>query len=407
MLPWGGSITRLVCAVASRSFLSVAVTDREELLFAMAIHARPDRSVDRFDPDPIQSFTLAAEMYVRPEVLEREWPAIFHRTWQMVGAASKVAEPGSYMTAEIGDQRVFVIRSSDGELRAFFNVCLHRGHSLLKGEGKLSARITCPYHAWAYDTDGQLAGARMSDRMVGFDESEYALPTVAVEQFCGLIFVNLDQDPKSMSETYPGAEETIRSLIPQVDDLRPASVTSFDIKGNWKNVGDNLLECYHCHPAHRAFVDLIDMDTYRNETFTNWSVQSGRCRPENGVYPVASGAEGFASVFLWPNLSIGCLPGQRGLLAFSFMPTGPESTDQQLMFLSPDGQLEPEEEEGFAYFNQVLGPEDVSLVEDVQVGLRSIGYHQGKFICIPDRPEISEHSVHHFHAMVRAALDID
>jgi choline monooxygenase len=373
----------------------------------MAPFVRPERSVDRFDPDPAKSFTLPADLYTRPEVLEQEWSAIFHKTWQLVGPASTLAEPGSYLTAEIGDQRVFVLRSADGELRAFFNVCLHRGHSLLSGQGSLGARITCPYHAWAYDTDGRLSGARMSDRMEGFDLDDYALPGVAVEEFCGFVFVNLDPDPLSMNDTYPGAEETIRSLVPQVDGLVPASVSTFEIQGNWKNVGDNLLECYHCHPAHRAFVDLIDMDTYRNETYQNWSVKSGQCRADNAVYAATTGSPGFASVYLWPNLSIGCLPGQRGALAFSFLPTSPESTHQELLFLTPDGQLDDVEKQGFQYFNDVLGPEDVSLVEDVQVGLRSLGYHQGKFICIPDRPEISEHSVHHFHAMVRAALGID
>ncbi len=373
----------------------------------MTAHERPDRSTDLFEDDPVASFTLAAEYYVRPEVLEREWSAIFHRTWQMIGPASTVTEPGSYMTGEIGDQRVMVIRSTDGEFRAFFNVCLHRGHSLLQGDGRCGQRITCPYHAWAYDTEGKLRGARMADQMDGFDESVYALPGVAVEEFCGLIFVNLDPAPRTMDEMYPGARAEIESLLPQVDGLLPATTGVFDIAGNWKNVADNLLECYHCHPAHRAFVDLIDMSTYRNDTHENWSIQSGDHREDNDVYEAGSGPASFFSAFLWPNLSIGRIPGQRGLLAFSFMPTGPESTRQQLHFLTPDGELDQPEADGSAYFNEVLGPEDVALIEDVQIGLRSLGYHQGKFICIPDRPEISEHAVHHFHAMVRHALDID
>ena len=373
----------------------------------MVLHARPDLSIDRFDEDPAHSFTLAADLYVRADVLDAEWSAIFHRTWQLVGAASTVAEPGSYMTAEIGDQRVFVIRSADNELRAFFNVCLHRGHSLLQGDGQIGKRITCPYHAWAYDSEGQLRGARMSDQMEGFDESAFALPSVAVEQFCGLVFVNLDPDAPSMTETYPGAAEAIQSLLATTDRLLPASIVTFEIGGNWKNVGDNLLECYHCHPAHRAFVDLIDMDTYRNDTHENWSIQSGESRTDNGVYKVDSGATNFFSLFLWPNLSIGRVPGQRGLLAFSFLPTGPETTHQEVLFLTPDGVLDETETAAYGYFSEVLGPEDVALIEDVQVGLHSLGYHQGKFICIPDRPEISEHAVHHFHSMVRAALEID
>ena len=199
--------------------------------------------------------------------------------------------------------------------------------------------------------------------------------------------------------------EAILAMQPDIAELQPADVSVFEIAGNWKNVGDNLLECYHCHPAHRGFVDLIDMDTYRNDTFENWSIQSGGYDDDNETYRIESGKPGFTSLFLWPNLSIGHTPGQRGLLIFHFVPTAPERTHQELTFLTPDGELSNDEAKAFAFFNDVLGPEDVALVEDVQVGLNSLGYHQGRFICIPDRPEISEHAVHHFHQMVLAALD--
>ena len=193
--------------------------------------------------------------------------------------------------------------------------------------------------------------------------------------------------------------------ISTTSTLRPAATSVFDIAGNWKNVGDNLLECYHCHPAHRGFVELIDMDTYRNDTFDGWSIQSGAHRSDNDTYTVATGKRGFSSLYLWPNVSIGHVPGFRGVLTFQFVPTAPERTLQTLTVLTPDGQMSEDESKGLAWFNDVLGPEDVALVEDVQKGLRSLGYHQGRFICIPDRPEISEHAVHHFHTMVRAALE--
>ena len=366
--------------------------------------ARPDRSIDRFDSDPTRSFTMAAEYYTSPEIAERERRAIFHRSWLYVGLASQLQQAGDYLTAELGGERIFVIRGDDGVLRGFFNVCLHRGHSLLEGSGTISRLITCPYHAWAYAPDGTLAGARMADRMPEFDFDDYKLPEIAVEDFAGLIFVNLDPDPAPMEQVYPGALEAIEAMAPDLRDLRPAEVSVFDINGNWKNVGDNLLECYHCHPAHRGFVDLIDMDTYRNETFEGWSLQSGDYREGNDTYTIDDGRPGFGTLFLWPNVSIGHIPGQRGVLVFQFEPTGTETTLQTLTFLTPDGQLSETEAKAAAFFNDVLGPEDVDLVENVQIGLRSIGYHQGRFICIPDRPEISEHAVHHFHQMVLDAL---
>lgn len=371
-----------------------------------SLHVRPDRSVDRFSADAIESFTMAASLYTDPEVAEAERRAIFGNSWQWVGHVSAVAEPGDYFTATIADERLFVIRDHDNQLRAFFNVCLHRGHSLLQGSGHLNGLITCPYHAWVYDSTGALRGARMSERMPDFNVDDFRLADLAVEVFCGQIFVHLGDSPQSMDDTYPGLRDEVRSLYETPESLTLACESTFDIGGNWKNIGDNLLECYHCHPAHKDFVDLIDMGGYRNEIFENWSIQTGPSNPSSSVYQAPSGAQGFSSVYVWPNVSVGQLVGQRGVFMFHFVPTGPETTRQRLAYYSPDGELNEVEQAAFDYFNNVLGPEDVALVEDVQIGLRSAGYHQGKFICIPDRPEISEHAVHHFHAMVRDALEL-
>jgi len=334
------------------------------------VRFRPDRTIDRFDDDPTRSFTLAASAYVDPAVLAVERERIFWKTWQFVGHASEVGASGSYVTADIAGQRVFVIRSQDGELRAFFNVCQHRGHSLLEGRGEVSNLITCPYHAWAYGTDGRLAGARMSDRMADFNFDDFTLPDVAVEEFCGLLFVNLDPKARPMDEVYPGAKERVESIFGDSTALVEQHVSVFDIAANWKNVGDNLL------PASL----------------------------DNTTYEVSTGSQGFTSLFLWPSLSIGALPGMSGLFIFHFTPVDVELTRQTLTYYASNSEPTEAEKNALAFFDDVLGPEDVDLVENVQVGLRSLGYHQGRFICIPDRPEISEHAVHHFHSMVRAAL---
>lgn len=371
---------------------------------AVASYTRPDRTTSRFDNDPLKSFTLPARYYVDADVLDAERQAIFCNSWSWVGHRSQVVEPGQYLTADVAGQRVFVLRTASGELKAFFNVCMHRGHALLEGEGSVAKLITCPYHAWAYDTDGNLAGARMANRMSDFDFDDFRLPQVAVEDFCGFLFVNLSADPAPMSEVYPGADAAVAEIWPDPGGLKFADVSTFEIEANWKNIGDNLLECYHCHPAHPDFVDLVDMDTYKNETFSNWSIQSGRTHSQNDVYPTAED-DGFVSLFLWPNVSIGRLPGMEGVFVFHFAPVEAERTLQRTTLYTRDGSMSTSSAAAMTYFGDVLGPEDVALVESVQVGLRSLGYHQGRFICIPDRPEISEHAVHHFHAMVLEALD--
>ena len=278
--------------------------------------------IGRFTDDPRRSFTLPSAVYTDPAVLELERERIFWRSWILVAHESDVADTGAYVTVDLLGQPIFLIRSEDDELRGFYNVYQHRGHLLLEGRGVAGKRITCPYHAWAYDSAGVLKGARMSDRMDGFDHAEFTLPSVRVETMAGFIFVNLDDEARSMDEVYPGLADELDRLAFHDGPLAAVDTATFDIAGNWKNVADNLLECYHCHPAHPGFVDLIDMDGYRNDCHENWSVQSGPLRPGTEVYDAEEGAQTFASVFIWPNVSIGHIPGQRGRLIFQFFPTG-------------------------------------------------------------------------------------
>jgi choline monooxygenase len=175
----------------------------------------------------------------------------------------------------------------------------------------------------------------------------------------------------------------------------------FDIKGNWKNVADNLLECYHCSAAHKAFVDMVRMDTYKVELHEHWSVQHGLCRASNTAYDFAKGSDDrFMTLYLWPAVAFVRLPAARGVNVFSFHPLDAESTRQDFTYFHPGGELTKTEEASFKYFEDVLGPEDVDLVEDVQVGLHSLGYHQGRIMVDPQRSEISEHALHHFQNLV-------
>ena len=105
-----------------------------------------------FTKDPAQSFTMPARVYVDPDVLAAEKQAIFFKTWHYAGHVSQVAEKKSYFTTEIQDQGIFIARGGDDVVRAFHNVCAHRGHELLQGSGRKPV-ITCPYHAWSYEFD--------------------------------------------------------------------------------------------------------------------------------------------------------------------------------------------------------------------------------------------------------------
>ena len=369
-------------------------------------HSRPDKSQDRFDSDAANSYTIPASMYHEPEVLKQETAKIFSKSWIYVAHQSELAEPGQYVTAEIADQRIYVIRTSLGDLKAFFNVCQHRGHSLLSGKGYAQKLLTCPYHAWSYDHDGKLQAAPNCDQVKGFAKEDFSIPEINVESFAGFIFVNLDPAAKPMSEVYAGAEERLQAFCPNTENLLSNSDVIFDIKGNWKNVADNLLECYHCSTAHRAFVDLVEMPTYQVELHEHWSIQWGDCRPENKAYEYDKDTKEttFATLFLWPSLAFTKFPGTQGVSTFFYNPLEPELTHQVFAYHAPDSNLTQTEAKAMKYFQDVLGPEDVSLVEDVQRGLHSQGYHQGRFMVDDKRSEISEHAVHHFQNLVMKSL---
>ncbi|MFY9240915.1 MAG: aromatic ring-hydroxylating dioxygenase subunit alpha [Roseovarius sp.] len=370
------------------------------------INKRPDFTLDRFSAEAETSYTLPAEMYHSKQTLEDEASAIFMRSWMYAAHISELAEPGQYVTLEILDQRLYVIRTKAGEIKAFFNVCQHRGHSLLHGKGQARGLIVCPYHAWSYDHDGKLQAAPNCTHVRDFSKDDFGIPEIRVDTMAGFIFVNLDPDARPIAESYPGAKDRILTLCPGAESLQTTPDIVFDIEGNWKNVGDNLLECYHCSPAHKAFVNLVEMTSYTVETHENWSIQWGSCRCENTAYDydAESGSSEFCTLYLWPTTAIVKLPGTQGLAAFTFNPVAPEKTHQIFTYCAPHPDLDQTEIRAMEYFQDVLGPEDVDLIENVQKGLHSMGYHQGRFMVDKTRPHLSEHAVHHFQSLVGKAL---
>ncbi len=357
--------------------------------------------------DAQRSYTLSAAYYTDPAIYEREKEAIFYKTWHCLGHLSQLERPGDYIAATIADQGVFVLRGKDGVLRGFYNVCQHRAHELLQGEGNVKAVITCPYHAWAYDLEGKLRTARNCESLPDFDKADFTLPQIAVEAFCGFVFVNLDERAASLASQAGDLAEDLRARIPYLDELKPVRAVCFGdsrMAAGWKVVVDNFLECYHCTPAHPAFADMIAMESYRMETFGLWSRQlGGDIKPDNEAYRIdpAENDQSAAFWYLWPTTTINLLPGHREVAMLSVRPHDHQSAAFVGQIYAPDGRID---EARLDYLNQVLGPEDQSLCESVQRGLRSKGYDQGRIVVDETRSGISEHAIHHFHRLVQQAL---
>ena len=138
---------------------------------------------------------------------------ILAKTWQWVCHVEKVKAPGAYITAQIAGKSIAIVRDKAGDLRAFYNVCKHRAHELLSGEGTIGS-ILCPYHAWVYKLDGQLARAPHTESLINFDKGEICLDQVQVEEFCGFIYVNLDPKAQSLRTLSGGLHDEIMQWAP-------------------------------------------------------------------------------------------------------------------------------------------------------------------------------------------------
>jgi carnitine monooxygenase subunit len=359
----------------------------------------------KFSVDPEVSYTVPSHYYSDHAIYEREKQNIFYKSWNFGCHVSQVAEPGAFTTCMVVDQNIVIMRGHDGTLRAFYNVCAHRAHELVTGCGKTNI-ITCPYHAWTYHTDGKLRSAIGQKRVDKFESEEFALKQVRLEELAGFVFVNLDADAAPLATQIGSLVGDIESYCSIVPKLKFSHRLTYDIKANWKNVVDNFLECYHCSVAHPAFVDLVDIKNYHTKTYGIYSSHiSPPGRADNKAYQVPEGQEGnFAAWWLWPNVTFNVFPGPSNISTLHIMPTGPETTREHFDFYFLDNTPSEAEAQAIKYVDEVLQPEDIGLVESVQRGLHSKGYHQGRFMVDRERSYNSEHGLHHFHSLVLKSL---
>ncbi len=356
-----------------------------------------------YDPDDAsRSLSLHARCYTEPEFLALEQEAIFYRSWQWVCHVEKIRAPGAYYVAEVAGRSIAIVRGADDELRAFYNVCKHRAHHLLQGEGTTNL-IACPYHAWTYRLDGRLKAARKTEHLVDFDTAAVCLSAVRVEVFCGFVYVNLDANAAPLVEQAGDLQAEILQFAPDVERLTLAHRETFSIASNWKNVIDNFLECYHCPVAHKDFVSLLDFATYKVTTHGIYSSHMAKAtkNADNTAYNLAGATvDDHAVWYLWPTTCLLRYPGRGNFLVMNVIPTGPESTRETYDFFFETAAPTEREWEAIAYVRDVLQREDIDIVESVQRGMRTPAYQQGRIVNDPSGSGLSEHAVHHFHGLV-------
>lgn len=207
---------------------------------------------------PLGSATnLPSTLYADERIWRLERREIFGRMWLSVGRQEDLPEAGSFFTRELAGRSVIVVRGGGGTVRAFHNVCRHRGSCLVEApEGRAKA-FRCGYHGWTYDTEGALIAAPLMNERAGFDPEDWPLSPVRCDSWGGFLFVNLDEAAPPLARAmadFPSLERY------RLEDLRRVDRKVYEVAANWKVLCENYSECYHCalvHPQLNRVTDYL------------------------------------------------------------------------------------------------------------------------------------------------------
>ena len=331
---------------------------------------------------------LDPRFYVDPAVLQRERERIFSRTWQLLGPLSQLSEPGCYVAAEIAGFKVFAIRGRDGELRAFRNVCRHRGSRLLdEGRGRC-ATIRCPYHQWVFDDHGALVTAPWFGEDPDFRKEDWPLEKIHVACWRGLLFVAIEPETDLASQLGELVPELADEPLESYTQVRTESVF-FD--ANWKVYTDNFVEGYHIPGVHPGFFKAIDFEAFKTTAHRGFVRMTAP--PREGLFYRGKW------LWMWPNWTLSLFEG--GMNTSRINPLSHERTEQIYDFYFTDTSTEHA-----ATRDDTIARNLAVVREDYEV---CVGTHRnyatGNYTPGPLSPR-HEQGVHYFQKRVAESLGV-
>jgi Phenylpropionate dioxygenase and related ring-hydroxylating dioxygenases, large terminal subunit len=285
--------------------------------------------------------TLTGADYSSAAVYVEERERLFFGTWICVGRAAEIAAPGDFLVRDLAGESILVVRNRDGEPRAFYNVCAHRGTRIVDeapGCGSTGKAIKCPYHAWSYDLDGRLLATPNVHEDEQFVRSEYHLHGVAVDEHAGFLFVHLGEEPRPLAEHLLDSNETITDFERyRMGELRLARRITYDVAANWKIVVENYNECLHCPNIHPELVQVVPLFR-KGDIWDGETRDGGNVMVEGATSFTATGTSDlpkfpdlviddygmYYGVFQFPNLMVNLHPDS--VMAYFVYPNGPDRT---------------------------------------------------------------------------------
>jgi phenylpropionate dioxygenase-like ring-hydroxylating dioxygenase large terminal subunit len=340
---------------------------------------------------------LPAWVYNHPELTRLELERILKPSWQIVCHVNSIPKSGDYVTFNLGPESVIVLKDRDGALRAYHNVCRHRGARLLDGAGNCPATITCPYHGWTYRHDGALIGMPVKESFPGLDRAQHGLKSVPIDIAFGFVFVCLGRDasgalPEPVAKVWGALGAELAAY--RLEEMVPLGPITEDVWNvDWKIAMDNYLESYHVPIGHPGLYRMFTPD-YEDQRRvpgvargTSWVRDHRSSRWSEGLYQSLIGRAvahlpddqrrcwRFYSAL--PNLGIDVFPDQMDF--FQVLPAGPgRCLIRGAVFGLPNTTREMRAVRFLSNrINTAVNNEDKWLCERVQRGLGSSSYSPG------------------------------
>ncbi len=355
-----------------------------------------------------QATLLPARAYHDEAVYAWEQEEIFLRDWIAVGRAEEVPEPGSFLLRDVNGENVLIVRGRDDVVRAFYNVCRHRGTAVEERECGKAVRFQCPYHAWIYDLDGRLVRAKHTEDLEDFSYETFGLTPIRCETWGGFVFLTFADEALTpplreyLGDWFGHHEGFGRDL----STLRRAARMTYDVSANWKIVAENYSECYHCPGVHPLLNRLTPYDL--GEDFPaegpwkgGWMVFADGCETmsisgRRDGRPLLYARDGVEErriyyYILWPNLIVSVHPDY--VLTHQTWPDGPNRSIVHCDLYVEADKVESVDISGAAEFWDITNREDYHVVEMQQQGTRSRSWSAGRY-------SNQEASVHAFDIMV-------
>jgi phenylpropionate dioxygenase-like ring-hydroxylating dioxygenase large terminal subunit len=337
-----------------------------------------------------EMLSLPGWLYHDPEYFDVEMARVIRPSWQIVCHSNDIVAPGQWRTLDLLGESILAIRGADGIVRAFANVCRHRGSRLVDGVEGCAKRLTCPYHAWTYASDGRLIALPERASYGDLKLEEWGLIPVELELWHGFVFVRLESGGPSVAEMMaPHEAEVTPYRFEQLEALGRITLRPRDV--NWKNVADNYSDGLHIAVAHPGLTRLfggdyaLDAGPHVDRMAGDLIERPSTNRSERAYQQFLPAVDHLPDALqrrwlyfkLWPNVAIDIYPDQVDFM--HFVPVSPtETLIREISYAVPDGRREMRAARYLNWrINRRVNEEDTALIRRVQQGMTSSYYRPG------------------------------